>query len=185
MSKIKGSTILSRLKYAEVKGSPQMKQMVIDKLSPELQKQIEIGILMAAWYPFDYYAQLHRVIDQVMGTGDSKLLLDVGKYSAELAVQGVTKIFFKLGSVEFIIKRAAAVWRQHYTSGIMVPEFTEPKKVIFYIREFEEDSKEMMITVAGWIKRTGELSGCKNVTVSYKKYPENNAITYQYLLTWT
>ncbi len=184
MSKIKGSTIISRLKFAEVKGSAQTKDEVIQKLSPDFQDKIKIGILMAAWYPFDYYVELHRTIDQVMGKGDLTLLLDVGKYSAELAVHGVTKIFFKLGSPEFIMKRASAVWHQHYTSGLMEPIFGEKKTVTFLVKEFEEDSNEMLVTVAGWIQRTVELSGGRSVTISYKKFREPSGMTYQYDVTW-
>jgi hypothetical protein len=184
MSKIKGSTIISRLKYAEVRGASQTKDAVIQKLSPDFQDKIKIGILMAAWYPFEYYSQLHRAIDQVMGKGDLAVLLDVGKYSAELAVHGVTKIFFKLGSPEFILKRASAVWHQHYTSGLMEPIFGEKKTVTLLVKEFEEDSNELLVTVAGWIKRVMELSGGRNVTIDYKKFPEAAGIAYQYNIKW-
>ncbi len=185
MSKVKGSIILSRLKYAEVKGSADIKKEVITRLSPDFQKLATMGVVMAAWYPFEYYKELHRAIAQVMGKGDMKILAEVGRYSAEYAIKGVTRIFFKVGSVEFIIKRAAAVWRQHYNSGFMTPQFNEPKQVNFYIKEFEEDSQELMVTVGGWISRTGELSGCKNVTINYKKYREAAGMTYQYDLAWT
>jgi hypothetical protein len=182
---VKGITLLSRLDFILEKADEQQKAAINAKLSPEFSELVKTNqVSENQWYPGDYYIQIHRAIDQVLGNGDLQLLSEVGAYSAEIAVKGIVRLFFKFGSPEFTIKRSAAIWRQHYSEGIMTPIFHAPNSVTITLNAISGYQSEIGFTVQGWIKRVVELSGGKQVRVEIREFPPESSINVSYSITW-
>ncbi len=186
MSSVKGSTFIPRLKYIRDHDSGGVWDRVMGRLDKRLVEVIDRGILLNQWYPLPDYLNLSRAIDQVLGHGDLKLLWELGRVSAEEALHGIYKIFYKVGSPEFIIKMASTVWRQYYDSGKLevVTEKAERGKRIRLIVLEMEPSQELWLSVGGWVQRTLELSGGKNVQVVIASDRLKTHASCEYIATW-
>ncbi len=163
----KGTTILPRWKYLNEKGTPEHIEKVLALLTPEFRAEIQSGIMQNKWYPLDYLIQLVRAVDQVLGKGDLALLRDMAHYSADYALNSVYKVFFKIGSPEFIIKKASRVFSQYYSMGQLAVSQFGPKQIRIDLEGFIVPPPEFCLSVQWWIEKTMLLTGCKEVMVEH------------------
>jgi hypothetical protein len=171
MIKAKGSTLLNRLQYAREKATPAQMNAIVSKLNPGFQKRISLGIMPADWYPFEDCLELMTVIDQVMGKGDLALVPEIGYFAGKYACQGIYKIFFKIGTVEFILKHAPKFWEQLYDHGRLSFEFKERGWGILTLKDLELP-KVMCLSLQGWSRALMELAGAKNLRLEIAHWPK-------------
>jgi hypothetical protein len=170
MPKVKGSTIVPRLEYIKLKNGDLEK--VLAKVNPGFSGEVRKGIMLAQWYDFDGYLELTRGIDQVLGKDDLALVWDVGRFSAEYAFKGIYKMFYKIGTPEWVVKMVAVIWKQYYDSGRahVVMEKAEPgRQARFCIEGIDRAgglNDVFWRSVGGWAERSLELSGGQNVKVT-------------------
>lgn len=184
MAKVKGTALMPRIKYMEEKSSPEQKERVISQLSPEFQKDLHQGILLGSWYPFEYYLEINRALDLVLGTGDFSLIPKLGYYSAEQGLKGVYKLFYKVGSPEFIIARGAKVWNQYFVNGQLNVEEVARRVVRLTLTDVEAPSEEHCLSVLGWVRRMLELAGAKNVRTEQSKCRRKGAPYCEIMARW-
>jgi hypothetical protein len=184
VAQIKGSALVPRFKYLDEKTTPEIKEKVISELSEAFQQIVKRAIFIGMWYPFEYYVEINRAMDKVLGVGDLSMIPSFGAYSAEHALRGVYKFFYKVGSPDFIIMRAAKVWNQYFQNGYLNIEKTGKKQVRLEMRDVEMSAEEHCLSVLGWIKRTLELSGGKNVNAQITKCKQKGAEVCEILAVW-
>jgi len=115
MPKVKGSTVLPRLEYIKQKGGDLEKVLAL--VNPGFSREVKKGILLNTWYDFDGYLELSGAADRVMGKGDLAMVWDMGRFSAEYAFKGIYKMFYKIGTPEWVMKMGMSVWKQYYDTG--------------------------------------------------------------------
>ncbi|MCK5243236.1 hypothetical protein KAR34_12380 [bacterium] len=184
MAQIKGSALVPRFKYLDEKTSPGIKEKVISELSERFQEVVERSIFVGRWYPFEYYVEINRAMDKVLGKGDLSMIPSFGAYSADQAFTGVYKFFYKLGSPDFIITRATKVWNQYFQNGCLVIEKIGKKRRRLEMRDVEISAEEHCLSVLGWVKRTLELSGGKNVKAQITQCRQQGATACEILAGW-
>ncbi|MEW6516350.1 MAG: hypothetical protein AB1439_05525 [candidate division FCPU426 bacterium] len=163
MARVKGSALIARLNFLRDQCTPEQQTRVRALLSAEMVELLENGAFASQWYPLQYLVEFSRAIDQVKGQGDGALLVEMGRRSAGEAVRGIYKIFFKFGSPEFIIQRAAQVWNRYYDSGQLQTEVKGKGCVHITLSAFDTPMHEHCLSVLGWIQGVVEASGAKNV----------------------
>jgi len=187
MALVRGNVLDIRLKYIEIKADAEQRNKILDSLSPEFKAEIKKGIKAQEWYAFEYYIQFNRVIDRVLGKGDLQLIVDLGAFSAELALQGIYRFFYKLGSPEFLMKNTAYIWKNYFINGEITLESIEPYKARVVVENTEIPSHEHCLAIVGWIKRALEICGGKEVAfkniVCRETDIHNNNIC-EFLFTW-
>src|SRR5579871_4418532 len=109
----------ARLRYVQERGEDAVPRLLA-RMSPELRALCDAGFLVNGWYPFAAFVELTTLIDRLFGKGDLALCYEVGRYACDVNLPTLYRIFFRLGSVPFIIRRAAAAWRVNYDEGEMV-----------------------------------------------------------------
>jgi hypothetical protein len=60
-----------------------------------------------AWVPFDLFIDVNVEIDRLYGKGDLALCREMGRYGARLNLPTLYRIFYRLGSLGFILRKAA------------------------------------------------------------------------------
>ncbi len=187
MQYIKGSALASRVKYLQQHGTPEQRERLLAGVSPECREDIEKGLMANIWYPFSYTVEINRVLDQVLGSGDLSLIPEFGRFSAEQALHGIYKIFFKVGSPEFIIKRVENVWKQYYSGGqarVVMESVPQGKKARLLVEGLEAPARENCLAIRGWIARMLELAGARQVHVEESACVLHGAPHCEFSATW-
>lgn len=184
MVNVKGSAIVSTYNYIVKEHGETGWNKVLATLRKKEKNPLMRKLLVGSWYPFDTYVALLRALDDIYGKGDNRLIFNLGKFSAEDGLSTIYRFFFKVGSPNFIISRAAKIWSSYYSVGEMTIENNEKGMATIVLRDWPTPMKEHCDRVRGWITRAIEMSGGKDVKVKETKCQCTGDKVCQYDLRW-
>jgi len=165
----KGTLIKTSLAFVEERFGAGALEKVMAALDPEVRSKVSGMVLSSARYPVPVIAALLETIDRVLGRGDLQLGWEVGKFAGEYEVTLFHKAVFQIGKVEYFLKAAPMTWGFYYSAGKMRAEEITASGGRVEVRDFNPVSKVMCHRSGGWMWRTAELCGKKNVLV---RHPE-------------
>ena len=166
MANVKGSALASRLLWVRINQGQQGIERLRSRCSGELADLLEHGAIMSKWYPFNHFVELNVLIDEVFGKGDLSLIRDLGRHGADANLTTIYRLFYKVGTVKWILARASRLWGLHYDSGSLVMDSQPGKVVLGTIEEFEAPHRVHCLAVQAWAERSVELSGGREVVIS-------------------
>jgi len=145
----------------------------IDRLkhqaSPELLTYLENGFHKARWYPVEQFIELNVTIDRLFGQGDLGLVRALGRFGADANLTTIYRLFYKVGSVQWILGRSVRLWSAHYDSGYLEVATRGPRAAILRMRGFATPHRAHCLSVTGWAERSIELSGGKRPAMEETK----------------
>jgi hypothetical protein len=115
--RVKGSLIQGRLGYIQSSFIDRYAEYVA-AFRPETRQAVETGLLPSSWYPFDIFLDVSGTAERLFGSGDYSVVRRMAAHSARVNMSTVYKIFLRLGSPEFLLKRTAQIWQVQYDSGV-------------------------------------------------------------------
>lgn len=159
MSNVKGAAISARLQFVRERHGEAGVRRLLDAM-PEAQRSVlEARVLSHAWAPFDVFVEVAATADRLFGKGDLALCTEMARYAAEVNLPTLYRLFYRLGSPQYILRKAAQLWSVHYDSGRLAVMEEGQGKVRLEIVEFEEPHRVHCLSVLGWAARSIELSG--------------------------
>ena len=181
---VKGSSMSSRVLWVELTHGGGGLTRLLAQCSPELRATIERGVQKAAWYPLSQFIELCEVIDRVFGTGDRTLVRELGRHGADANLTTIYRLFFKVGTVHWILGRAVRLWSAHYDTGYLEVMTRGPKSAVARVRGFATPHPVHCLSVEGWCERSVELSGGRGARVTETKCRNRGDDLCQMELTW-
>jgi hypothetical protein len=157
----------------------------IDALTPEVRKVYPASVLVSSWYPLKEFLiePLRRMCD-LFYAGDLKGARESGRFSADYSLKGIYKIFVKLGSPEFMLRRAGTILPIYYTPSEMTVVECRKGQGIMQITQFPDMDQVLEIRIAGWMERAIEISGGKQPNIKITKSLTAGDPLSEFLATW-
>ncbi len=164
---LKGAAWKPIVKFVKVTFGEDPLSKVLESVSPECRTIASETILVNSWYDMSLIEEFISAADRLLGTGDLTIARKMGQYSAEFGIKTVYKIFMKVGSPEFVIKKAPVIWKRYYSRGdLNLVEF-EKGHVILRLTDMGQISKVTCVRVTGWMETTLRMSGAKDSVVEH------------------
>ncbi len=116
MAQVKGTAVQSSMRYVRERFGEEALAKILDAL-PEGDRAPLASVLASSWCPMGAFLRFMQEAKGQLGGREPDVLRNMGRASAEYGVTGVYKIFFKVGSPEFIISRATRVFSSYYDTG--------------------------------------------------------------------
>jgi hypothetical protein len=148
----------SRILWVELGHGAAGFDRLLAAVSPPLREQISRGFVKANWYPFEQFVELNETIDRMLG-----------RYSADANLTTIYRLFFKVGSVGWILGRAVRLWGAHYDAGYFEVATRGNRAAVLRLRGFPTPHRVHCDAVAGFVERSLELSGGKRPIVEESK----------------
>ena len=112
------------------------------------------------------------------------MVKQLGRHGADANLTTVYRIFMRVGTVKWILARAARLWTMHYDSGrLLVREFPA-NEVELEIFEFARPHRVHCLSVQGWVERSAQLSGGEQVVVKEVDCRANGDDRCRLRITW-
>jgi hypothetical protein len=184
VANVKGSALTSRILWVELQQGQKGMERLLAQLTPELRREIETGLSKAKWYPFEHFVELNLTIDRLFGKGDLGLIHELGRYGADANLTTIYRLFYKVGTVQWILGRAVRLWSAHYDTGFLEVATRGPKAAVLRIRGFASPHHVHCMSVTGWAQRSIELSGGKNVKIDETRCRTKGDELCQLETTW-
>mgnify|MGYP006911562587 CR=1 FL=1 len=128
---------------------------------PESSRKIfEQPIYATSWYNLiDSVIIPTQMVGDLFYDGNHvKAALLLGRYSADVALKGIYKIFIRVSSPHFVLSRASSIFSAYYKpSDIKVVE-SKDKRCVIELSKFHVSEKLIMHRIAGWVEQTLEIT---------------------------
>ena len=168
MPNVRASAILARLRWVEEHHGREAKRAVLMSLPPTHASAILAAVNPTLWVPFDAFVGLCEAIDRTYGAGDLGMCRTLGRYAADVNLPRIYRIFYRIGSVRYIISKASAVWSTHYDSG-RASTRDLPGGIAFIVEGFATPHRAHCLSVLGWMEQSAVISGAKVVSATEVK----------------
>lgn len=180
----KGFTLRSALAFVEARWGASGRERLLAALAPELREILSRTILSSSWYPFRHQVTLYETIDRIFGRGDFALCHEIGRFTSEHELTTIHKLFLKVASLELWMKSAGMMWGVYYSAGRLSATEFGPGSGVLTVAEFNPVSSAFCEDFAGWLERTAEMSGKKDVAVRHAACVLTGAPACRYEATW-
>jgi len=162
MPMMKGSAFTARFAYLKRRFSGRWDELVASFDAPT--RALAHGpCLNASWYPFACFVDLNLKADRLVGAGDYALVREMGRDAAITNLPLFYKLFYKIGSVDFILGKAAALWRQHHDTGRAEVVKHADNHYEYRLYEFAAPHPTLCRSLEGFLVGTLEVMGMKRV----------------------
>lgn len=185
MTDVRGSAVDATARFVAAKlGAPRVAE-VYRQMTPEHREMLEAGVRGQSWYPLDLMLDLMRTAHAVHGGDAAQLYRDMGRASADEALTTIYRIFFKVGSPQFVVSKAASIFRTYYDGGHLRATVAEPGRAVLELHGFPQPARELCARVTGWIERTVELAGATRLTVTHDACVSLGAAACRFEARWS
>jgi hypothetical protein len=163
MTKVKGTAIVAALRYLREHFGENGAASVVAELDESDRAALEDGGLVSAWYPVSLLLRLMRAAEARFGSRERYIYRQMGRASADYAITTIYKIFFKVGSPQFVIARGSSVFSRYYSQGRLQIVESKSGRAAVDLLDFPDGAPEFCERIRGWMERTMELAGATNL----------------------
>ncbi len=161
--KVKGSAIISTLDFVNINYGKAGLKRILNVLDETDKKVLNETLFATFWYPLKTLINLSKAVDDEFGIGDLSFIRRLGSFSASHDLRTIYRIFYKIGSPQFVISRASQVFATYYDAGNLETIDSGKGFVILELIDFPEIDEVLIQRISGWIEKTLTLSGGENV----------------------
>ncbi len=163
MAKVKGTAVQSSLRYVRERFGDESLGRVLAALPAEDRRALEGGVLASSWYDVATFLRFMVEAERQLGAQEKDVVRRMGRASCDYGITTVYKVFFKIGSPEFIIGRAARVFSSYYDTGELRIAESGPGRAVAELTGFEGGAPQFCERIFGWMQRTLERAGAANL----------------------
>jgi len=156
---IKGSAVKATPDFVREK-HPQRFVEWLEILPPTSKTILDQQIYSTNWYNLvdSVIVPTQKVADMFFNGNYKEAALEIGRYSADVALKGVYKMFVRVSSPQFVLSRASNIFSAYYNpSEIKIVE-SKDKKCVLQFLKFQKKEELIMYRIAGWIEHTLEIT---------------------------
>lgn len=123
--------------------------------------------LAVGWYSCDAYDQLNDATAALLADehGREKLLLQLGRYTAEQDFRAVHRLFLKMVTPATVFDRLPKIWPRYQNGGAWEVQQHGEREWLGTQHDCEVSSESTCIRLQGFVQRVGEMTGCTRLTV--------------------
>ena len=184
MTQVKGTALQSSLRFVRERFGAAALEGILRALPSDERSLLGGTILVSSWYPLQALLSYMQEAERQLAAQEPELLFQMGKASCDHGVTGVYKIFFKVGSPEFVVSRAARVFSSYYDSGELRVVESRDGHAAVEIVAIQPAAPQLCARFYGWMHRTLELSGARNLRSSHSTCVHRGDAVCRFEGTW-
>jgi len=108
----------------------------------------------------------------------------LGRYSAEIALKGIYKVFVRVSSPHFVLSRASSIFSAYYNPSVIRVIESKEKRCALELKQFKPNEKLIMNRIAGWIEQTLEITLKRALSVVVENKEEGADLETLITIEW-
>jgi len=184
MLHIKGTAVMDAMEAIKARAGREELEKILSLLDVEAKETFRGPLSLSSWYSCDAFARFLEVDIRETAGGNEKELIRRSEAVIEKQLSGIYKMFVKLGSPEFVIRRIAAVHSTYFDGVQIIPEMQGPKSATIQYVGFSRNHRIMGFAIIGFFRKALEISGAKKVDVHFTVPIEAGEKFCELALSW-
>lgn len=167
---VKGSAVIVLPMFIKSNLGTKNYNLWLESLSKEARKVYESKILITSWFPLRaIFTEPTRKMCDLFYKKDPRGAWEVGRFSADYALKEFYKVFIRVATPRALTKRASQIFSTYYRPSSMKTEDVSKNKTILKITKFPEMELIVEMRILGWIEKTLEICGYRNIDFNIVK----------------
>jgi hypothetical protein len=184
MVEIKGSAVLDSITGIKKRDGDRGFAEIVAQVDEETKKLLQSVISSSSWYSLDLFLRFLAVELKKSAQGNEQVLITRSEKVVERQLRGVYKIFVKMGSPEFLMKRIAAVHATYFNGVAIDFKLVSPGNAVIRYTGFEPQHRLIGFTLIGFFRKALELSGAKDRQVRFTTPIEDGKGFAELAVSW-
>ncbi len=181
MAQVKGTILVDFVKTIKAD-----KIGAYDKYLTDEDKQIlSSRILPSSWYPYETFKNCFGAVVKVLAKDDMETVRQWGRIYGEAIITSVYKGVVKEGQPMESLDKYRTYVRNMFDFGEFEGERISDNETLLRIKGFDPDFKPIYYMMAGWIERSLELCGAKNIECVFQEKAWEGDPETSIKCTWT
>jgi hypothetical protein len=181
---MKGSAFTARFAYLREHHGARWDEYLA-ALGPETRALAKGPCLKGSWYDFACFVDLNLKAEKLFGDGKMTLVRELGRNAAVVNLPVLYKLFYKIGSPDYILGKAASLWRQHHDTGRAESGLASPTSADYRLYDFGAPHVTLCRSLEGFLLGALETMGMRNVIVTETRCRLRGHDHCAYLGEWT
>ena len=171
--KIKGTAVKTIPGFVKLK-YPDLYNDWINSLPENSNEIMKNPIFATNWYSaLDAMIYPTQKLGDILKISHEESAWQLGRYSSEILLNSVYKIFLRVANPMFVLGRASNVLSTHYNPAIIKTSKKGRNGAIMKFESFDTKTKLAVYRIAGWVEKTIETTGFKKIDINV--FPEDSA----------
>ena len=181
---IKGTSLNGTLNFVKEKFPSRIDEW-IEQLPARSRDMFSNVILATHWYPMEEGLIIPtKIISKLFYSGnDKKASYEIGRYSAEEGLKGIYKIFIKIASPKYVLKRSTVIFKTYYQDIDAQIIENMDNEVVFYIKGFKQSEQLIFDRISGWIFEILKIIKSQPLDIKYILIPQAGGFVDSKILT--
>lgn len=185
MVKVKGSAIKATLAFLEKHAGEAKTAEILARLDPGDRQMLEETMLVGNWYDLKPLLHLMAASEGAVEVPQGRTVAwEIGRFSADFGLKTIYRLFIKLADPGFVVRKATQLFSTNYDSGSMDLVKAEPHEAVMRLTGFEEPDARFCQRLLGFMQRSLELSGAKNVRMDHPKCEARGDGHCEFMAKW-
>jgi alkanesulfonate monooxygenase SsuD/methylene tetrahydromethanopterin reductase-like flavin-dependent oxidoreductase (luciferase family) len=167
MLHIKGTAVLDTFAAIKARAGKETLDKIVARLDDQAKEAFQEPISPSSWYSCDAFARFLEADIQETAGGNEEELIKRAEIVIEKQLSGVYKMFVKLGSPEFVIRRIAAVHATYFDGVQIIPEMKGSNGATIQYVGFSRQHKILGFVIIGFFRKALGISGAKRVNAHF------------------
>lgn len=181
---IKGSAVLDSVRGIRQRFGEEKYQRILAALDDEARRLVEDTLVPTSWYPLDPFLRVLDATLREVADGDENALVQWTETIIERQLRGIYRLFVKLGSPEFVLKRISIIHMNYYNGVHLETPSMAPGRAVLRYTGFEPRHRLMGHSIIGFFRKALEISGAKDVLARFQVPIEAGRGFAELVVTW-
>lgn len=164
---IKGTAVLDSVRAIRKRSGEEEYGRIVATLDDEARRLVTGELLPTSWYPLDPFVRFLEADLRATAGGDESALVERTEGLIERQLRGIYKLFVRLGSPEFVLKRISIVHMTYYNGVHVETTSLTPGRAVLRYTGFEPSHKLIGYAIIGFFRKALQISGAKDVQASF------------------
>jgi|SRR5215472_2414329 len=184
MLHIKGTAVLGTMEAIQRRAGKEELARILAHLDEETKMVLQGTISPSSWYSCDAFARFLEADIQETAGGNEQELIKRSEAVIERQLRGIYRMFVRLGSPEFVIRRIAAVHSTYFDGVQIIPEMHGSNSATLQYVGFSKNHRILEFVIIGFFKKALEISGAKKVDARFSVPMDNGERFCELGLHW-
>ncbi len=182
---VKGRAVIDAVAAVRERLGQPAVDAVVATLDPEGQDILRGTLLANDWYPLDVMTAFMTAANRAHSAGDEGVIVARAERVIEQQLGGIYRVFIRLGSPEFIVKRLGAIHKTYFDGVRIAPRFDGERRAVVRYTGFDPQHRIMEPVIIGFYRKALQLSGAKDVSVDVTTPLSAGAGYLELAITWS
>ena len=151
----------------------------------DASKELMKSSSTSKWYPIEEgILSPTETLSKLLYPSIKEAAWKSGRYSAEVGLTGIYKVFVLISTPAFMVKRASRVLATFYAPTQVHVVESSDKSMLVHFTQLPTKSECLEYRIAGWMEKALEICGCKELSLQTPKSIAKGDDVFEVKINW-